>query len=155
MTPTWSCDLAIAPQGALERIATRINRRGRRAFGVLKTANEYVGYVGQRDFEIWERQKRAIHAKGHVAPVRGGARLEVEFVLPTRTRVLTVVFYALYALAALGIATQQPDSAVSLSEIAISLGGAMLVTGVFALGAKSQRTDLRAFLEGLFADVRS
>jgi len=154
MTSTWSCDLAIAPHGALDRIAARINRRGRRAFGVLKTSNEYVGIVGAEDFEIWERQKRAIHARGRVAAQQRGTRLEVEFVAPLRTRVMIALFFILYALASVGIATQPPDPAVSLGELGVSAAGALALGALFIAGARSQRADLRGFLETTFDDVR-
>ncbi len=154
MTTNWSSDIAIAPQGALDRISARINRRGKRAFGVLKTTNEYVGVVGPREFEIWERQKRAIHARGRVEAAQRGSRLEVSFITPARTRVLVSVFYVLYALVAAGIATRQPDPTVSVEEVAVSVVGALVITGIFVGGAQSQRKDLRAFLEEMFADVR-
>ena len=150
MTTNWSSDIAIAPQGALDRISARINRRGKRAFGVLKTTNEYVGVVGPREFEIWERQKRAIHARGRVEAAQRGSRLEVSFITPARTR----VFYVLYALVAAGIATRQPDPTVSVEEVAVSVVGALVIAGIFVGGAQSQRKDLRAFLEEVFADVR-
>jgi hypothetical protein len=154
MSSKWSCDVAIAPQGALDRISAAINVRGKRAFGVLKTANEYVGVVGSREFEIWERQKRAIHARGRVAPAKRGSRLEVDFVAPARTRVLILVLYVLYTLVALGIASRSPDPAISTDEFLISLAGAVALAALFAIGTWSQRADLRHFLEGLFADVR-
>ena len=155
MTPTWSRDIAMAPQAALDRIGAGINRRGKRAFGVLKTENEYVGFVGTREFEIWERQKRAIHARGRVTPARRGSRLEVEFVAPLRTRVLIVVLYVLYALAALGIASRAPDPAITGDELLIAAAGAVALATLFIVGARSQRADLRGFLESTFADVRS
>src|SRR5439155_6420903 len=154
MTPNWSCDLAIAPQGALDRISARINRRSKRAFGVLKTTNEYVGVVGPRAFEIWERQNRAIHARGRVDPRPRGTRLEVDFVAPLRTRVVIAVFFVLYALVSLGIATQPPDPALSAWEVAVAAAGAVVLVILFVAGACSQRAALLGFLERTFADVR-
>src|SRR5437879_6321662 len=153
MTPNWSCEVAIAPQGALDRVAARINRRGKRAFGVLKTENEYVGSIGDREFEIWERQKRAIHARVRVVPVQRGSRLEVEFIAPLRTRVLIVAIFVLYALAALGIASGPPDPAITGTELVIAAAGAAALVVLFMVGARSQRADLRGFLERIFADV--
>ena len=154
MTPNWSCDLAIAPQGALDRISAAINVRSKRAFGVLKTANEYVGVVGASEFEIWERQKRAIHARGRVEPKHGGTRLEVDFVTPLRTRIVVGLFFALYAVVSLGIATQPPDAGVSASEVVVSALGAIALVLLFIAGARSQRADLTGLLERTFADVR-
>ena len=150
---TWSLDVAIAPDAAIGRISANINRRGKRAFGVLKTANEFVGVVAQRDFEIWEKQKRAIHARGRVVARSSGSRIEVTFVVPTLTRLLLGLFFFLYALVAIGIATQPPDPSVSLGEVVIALAGVAVLVTLFVIGARSQRTDLRGFLERVFEDV--
>jgi len=150
----WSIDLAIAPDAALARIEADINRRRKRAFGVLKTENEFVGVTGQLSFEIWERQKRAIHARGDLHAKRGGTHLAVEFVVPFRTRLLLGVFALLYVLVIVGIAELPPDPTISAVEVAIGVAGALVLAGLFAAGARSQRADLRAFLERLFADVR-
>jgi hypothetical protein len=154
MSSNWSRDLAIAPQGALDRISAAINVRSKRAFGVLKTANEFVGVVGASEFEIWERQKRAVHARGRVEPRQRGTRLAVDFVMPLRTRVLIGLFFALYAIVSLGIATQPPDVAVSASELVVAALGAIALVVLFLAGARSQRSDLAGFLERTFADVR-
>ena len=150
----WSLDLAIAPDAALARIEADINRRRKRAFGVLKTENEFVGVTGSMGFEIWERQKRAIHARGDLRARRGGTRLEVRFLLPMRTRVLLGVFAVLYVLVIIGIAELPPDPDVSAVELAIGVAGGLLLAALFAAGARSQRADLRTFLERVFADVR-
>ena len=149
----WSLDLAIAPEGARQRIAANINKRGKRAFGVLKTANEYVGVVADHEFEIWERQKRAVHARGRVVARHRGTRLEVSFVVPGRTRFLLGLFFVLYVLAALGIAMQPPEPSVTAGEIVVAVAGAVVLAVIFRLGARSQRGDLRALLERSFADV--
>jgi hypothetical protein len=149
----WSLDLAIAPEGAIGRISAHINRRGKRAFGVLKTANEYVGVVADHDFVIWERQKRAVRARGRVVARNRGTRLEVRFIVPLRTRALIGIFFVLYALVSLGIATQPPETSVSGGEALVALAGAGALVGLFVAGARSQRADLRAFLERVFEGV--
>lgn len=149
----WSLDLAIAPEGALGRIGASINRRGKRAFGVLKTENEYVGVVAEREFEIWERQKRAVHALGRVTARQRGSRLDVSFLVPLRTRVLLGLFFALYMFAALGIATQPPEPSVSPAELLVAVAGAAVLVALFVAGARIQRADLRAFLERVFEGV--
>jgi hypothetical protein len=149
----WSLDLAMAPDGAAGRIAANINRRGKRAFGVLKTANEYVGVVRANEFEVWERQKRAIHARGRVVPRHRGSRVEVTFMIPRRTRVLMGLFFVLYAVVALGIATQPPDPSVSAGEVLVAIAGAVVLIGLFGVGARSQRADLRSLIERIFEDV--
>ena len=149
----WSAELAIAPPGALARITANINRRHKRAFGVLKTENEFVGVVGPEDFDIWERQNRAIHARGRVRAGRSGSRMEVRFVLPLRRRILLAAFSVLYVLAAIGIAALPPDPSISAGEALIAVGGAVALALIFTAGARSQRSDLRSFLERTFAGV--
>jgi len=150
---TWSLDVAIAPDAAVSRISANINRRGKRAFGVLKTANEYIGVVAERDFEIWERQKRAIHARGRVIARSRGSRIEVAFVVPTWTRLLVGLFFFLYALVTVGIATQPPDPGVSVGELVIAVVGVAVLVTLFVIGARIQRADLEGFLERIFEDV--
>jgi len=153
MPDDWSLDLAIAPDGARQRIAAALNRPKKRAFGVLKTQNEYVGFIREDTFEIWERQGRAIHALGTIRGRRGGSRVETRFVLPSFRKLLVGLFFALYALVAAGIATQPPGTDISAPEIVIALAGAGLLAAIFAASAEKQRTDLRRFLDGIFKDV--
>jgi hypothetical protein len=149
----WSLDVAIAPAGAMARIASAINRPKKRAFGVLKTENEFVGFIRDDTFEIWERQKRAIHGRGTVRGLRGGSRIELRLALRGPTKVLVGTFFALYTLVAAGIATQPPRPEISIEEIAISLVGAALLAVIFAASAAQQRADLRRLLERTFSEV--
>ena len=149
----WSLDLAIAPDGAAGRIAANINKRGKRAFGVLKIANEYIGVVVAHEFEVWERQQRAVHARGRVVPRHRGSRVEVSLVVPRRTRFLIGLFFVLYVLVSLGIATQPPDPGISPGEAAVAIGGAGVLAALFLAGARRQRQDLRAFFDRIFEDV--
>ncbi len=153
MSSDWSLDLAIAPEGATARISANINKRGKRAFGVLKTANEYVGVVADREFEVWERQKRAVHARGRVVARSRGSRVDVRFTVPRRTRFLIGLFFVLYALVSLGIATQPPDPSVSAGEVLVSIVGAGVLVALFITGARSQRADLEGFFNRIFEGV--
>ena len=153
MSDEWSLELAIAPDGVRQRIAAAINRPKKRAFGVLKTENEYVGFIRDDVFEIWERQGRAINALGMIRGRRGGSRVELRLVLPRSRKILVGLFFALYALVAAGIATQPPGVDISAPEIAIALAGALLLAAIFAAGAARQRADLQRFLERTFSDV--
>lgn len=153
MSNDWSLDVAIAPAGGLQKVASAINRPKKRAFGVLKTENEYVGFIRGDTFEIWERQGRAIHGVGTIRGRRGGSRLELRLVLPRIRKILIGVFFALYATVAAGIAMQPPRGEISVEEIAIALAGAALLGGVFAASAARQRADLRGFLERTFSEV--
>ncbi len=153
MPHDWSVDIAIAPEGALRKIAAAINRPKKRAFGVLKTENEYVGFIHEDTFEIWERQGRAIHGRGVIRARRGGSRVEVRLMFPRWTKVLVGLFFALYVLVAAGIATQPPRMEISADEIAIALAGAALLAAIFAAGAAQQRANLRRLLERTFSEV--
>ena len=153
MPQDWSADIAIAPDGALQKIGASINRRKKRAFGVLKTENEYVGFIREDTFEIWERQGRAIHGRGAVRARRGGSCVEVRLMVPRWTKVLVGLFFALYALVAAEIAMQPPRMEISGDEIAIALAGGALLAAIFAAGAAQQRANLRRFLEQTFSEV--
>ena len=153
MTPETSLDVAAAPQGALTRISAGINRKPKRLLGVLKVENEYVGYVHNDRFEIWERRQRAVHAVGTVEPRKGGSHIEVRFVLPVRTRVLIVVFYALYAAVAAGLARGSSNDAGVVEKLLVAALGAAALAVIFVAAGLRQQSDLRGFVERLFADV--
>jgi hypothetical protein len=153
MTPAMSLDVAAAPQGALTRIAAGINRKPKRLLGVLKVENEYVGYVHADRFEIWERRQRAVHAIGTVAPRAGGSHIEVRFVLPMRTRVLIVVFFALYAAVAAGLALGSSNDAALVQKLVVAALGALALVVIFVAAAIRQTSDLRGFVERLFGEV--
>ena len=153
MSDDWSVDVAIAPAGVMAKIASAINQPKKRAFGVLKTENEFVGFAHDDTFEIWERQKRAIHGRATVRGLRGGSRIEMRLAPRGPTKILVGTFFALYALVAAGIAMQPPRPDISIEEILISLVGAALLAAIFAAGAAQQRADLRRFMERTFSEV--
>jgi len=153
MSDDWSLDVAIAPAGAMAKIASVINQPKKRAFGVLKTENEFVGFIRDDTFEIWERQKRAIHGRGTIRGRRGGSRIEMRIAPRGITKVLVGVFFMLYALVAAGIAMQPPRPDIGVEEIVISLVGAALLAAIFAAGAAQQRADLQRFIERTFSEV--
>ena len=142
----------MAPEAAVQRIARSINLPKKRLFGLLKTTREYVGVVDGLDFEIWERQGRAIHAVGRIRAVRGGGRVETRFMVTPRTRVLLLVFYVLYTLGAFGVAVRG-DQGLSVTSLAIAIAGSLVLTATFALGARQQREQLRAFVADLYRDL--
>ena len=146
-------DVAIAPESSLGRVATAINRRSKRMFGILKTENEYVGNVRDGEFEIWERRQRAVRLRGQVRARAGGTRMELRFVLPLRTRTLIVLFFGLYIVVAIGIAARPPETVLSVQELLIAVAGAVVLALIFLAAAERQRRDLRAFVESLFKDV--
>ena len=153
MSAEWTIDLAIAPPSALGRIASAINRRPKRMFGILKTENEYVGNVQDEEFEVWERRQRAVRLRGRVQARAGGTRMELRLVIPLRTRILIGLFFGLYIVVAIGIASRPPETFLSAGEMLTAVAGAVVLALIFLAAAERQRRDLRAFVESLFADV--
>lgn len=153
MAQGGALDLGLAPEAALERLRAAINLPKRRAFGIFKTQNEFVGFAHEGRFDIWERQGRAVHAAGTVGARRGGSHIEVRIALPRQARILVALFFALYAVAAIGIATQSPGSSITLEELVIALGGAAIIASIFAASGYKQRADLRSLIDAVFRDV--
>jgi hypothetical protein len=140
MASDWLLDVGVAPAAALARLEAAINQQPRRAFGVLKTQNEFIGAIAQDRFEVWERRQRAVHAVGLARPKRGG------------TRGLLVVFFALYLVVVAGIASQPPDPGLSAQELVVAASGAAVTGGLFYGAARRQRRDLAHFLETVFKE---
>jgi hypothetical protein len=154
MAPDWLLDVGIAPEAALARLESAINERPKRAFGVLKTQNEFIGAIAQDRFEVWERRQRAVHAVGLARPKRGGTRIEANFVIPPITRGLLVAFFVLYVVVVAGIASQPPDPGLSPQELVVAATGAAVTGGLFYGAARRQRADLAGFLENVFKERR-
>jgi hypothetical protein len=152
MTPDWRLDVGLAPEAALARLEEAINQRPRRAFGVLKTENEFIGAIAQDRFEVWERRQRAVHAVGQARPKRGGTRIEARFVIPPLTRGLLAAFFVLYVVVVAGIVSQPPDPALSGEELVIAISGALVTGALFYGAARRQRADLAHFLETVFTE---
>jgi hypothetical protein len=148
-----SFDLALSPERVLARIAAATNQRPKRALGVLKTHNEYVGWTGRERFEVWERSQRAVHAIGRVAGSPERTRVEIRLVVPGLTKALLAIFFGLYVVVAAGIALQAPERAISIDEVAIAGAGAAALAVFFVNASRRQRSDLRAFLEATLADA--
>lgn len=146
-------EVAIAPEGALAKLRSAINKRPQRAFGVIKIAPEWVGVVRGTEFEIWERRQHATHAHGRVRGRHGGSRIEARIELTRRARVLTVLFFVLFVLAAIGLAGL-PDSRAldATSLLVVVLGGATLA-GLYWTASIRQRSALRRFIAEVFADT--
>ena len=153
MTRDLSLDVAVAPEAALARISSAINKRSKRLLGVLKVENEYIGYVDGDRFEVWERRQRAVHAVGTAGRRRGGTHVDVRFVVPMRTRVLVVLFFVLYAFVVVGLAVRSPGDALTVQELVAAVAGAIAIGVIFVAAAFKQGSDLRGFVEGLFVDV--
>ena len=152
MDPDWTLDLGIAPEAALARLEAAINQRPRRAFGLLKTENEFIGAIAGARFEIWERRQRAVHAVGLARPRRRGTRIEARFVIPPLTRGLLVAFFVLYVVVVFGIASQPPEPGLTGQELVIAATGAAVTGGLFYGAARRQRADLAQFLGTVFRE---
>ncbi len=148
--PDLVLDVAMTPKAALAKVESSINRRGHRAFGIVKTENEFVGVVGADAFEIWEHRQRAVHAVARVQAHGGGTRIELRFAVPPPTRAFIAIFFALYGVVSLGIGLRPPDPSLSIWEVLTAAGGAALLVAGFAYAARRQRDDLRAFVARLF-----
>jgi hypothetical protein len=142
----WTLDVAIAPDAAVTRVKSAINLPKKRMLGVIKTQPEYVGVVDGRHFEIWERRQRAIHAVGEARGQSGGTRIGVHFRLAPPARLLIPLFFLLYALAAVGLATQPAAPDVSTLDAAVSVAGALFFSALFYGSARAQRRALERFL---------
>jgi hypothetical protein len=153
MADYWSLDIAIAPEGALALIGAAVNRPKKRAFGIFKITNEYVGFVGDDAFEIWERQQRAVHALGTVRGRRGGSHVELRFEMPARTRVLIALFFVIYGIAAAGLAFREGGPLGPVEELVIASIGGLTIAALFALARARQRSDLRNFVESVFREL--
>ena len=153
--PDHVLDVAVAPAAALARVERKINKRGRRLFGILKTEKEFVGQVFDGGFEVWERQQRAVHLIGLVRARRGGTRVELRYVLAPVTRVVIVVFFGLYFVGTIGLAMREPDPAISITEILAIALGAVVLGGGFAYFARRQRADLKAFAARVLSEARA
>ena len=150
--PDRVVDVPLAPAAVLAKVKGSINRREQRLFGVIKTKKEFVGIVFDEGFEVWERQQRAVHVLGTVRAQRGGTRVELRYTFAPVTRVVTVIFFALYLIGTVGLSVREPDPAISATEVvAIVLGVAVLGAG-FAYAARRQRADLSALADRLLAD---
>lgn len=153
MAPDWALDIAIAPDGALQQIKAAINRPKKRAFGILKIEKEFVGFIRDDSFEVWERHQRAVHALGSVRGRRGGSRIELRFAMPGRTRVLIAVFFVVYAGAVAGLAFRTAGPLGTAEELVVASLGALLLATIFTLARARQRSDLRGFFDRLFRDL--
>ncbi len=148
----WPLDVPLPPDAALARVRASINLPRKRALGIFKTQNEYVGVVAADAFEIWERRAHAVHAVGRVRGRRGGSRIEVEFHVNPRARILTVLFYVLYAAAVvqfLALRTSAPSG--SLDAVVVA-AGALAPAAIFAISAARQRANLLGFVSRLYAE---
>jgi hypothetical protein len=146
VSPDLVLDVPLPPAEAIDRLRAGLADRPKRLLGLIKIRSEFIGVLAENSFEIWERRQRAVHAVGQAHGVRGGSRVEVRFRLTPPARVLTIVFFLLYALITIGLATQPPAPDLSALDAAVLAAGAIFFAVLFWVSARRQRRELRDFL---------
>jgi hypothetical protein len=155
MSADLEFDVAGSPADVIERLRSALQERPRRLLGMLKVRNEFIGVVTSDEFEVWERRQRAVHAVGAVVRAPGGSRVRVQFRLTPVSRMLTALFFFLYVLIALGLATQSPNPEFTPLDAGASLAGALFFVVLFYFAARRQRRDLRRYLEDVLTGRRT
>jgi hypothetical protein len=154
MSADLEFDVAGPPADVLRRLESALQERPRRLFGMLKVRSEFIGVLTSDEFEVWERRQRAVHAVGAVRRAPGGSRVSVHFRLTPVSRMLTALFFFLYVLIALGLATQSPNPELTPLDAGASLAGALFFAALFYAAARRQRRDLRRFLQDVLSERR-
>ena len=147
-------NLDISARDARERLAAAINRKPRRVLGVLKIESEFVGVVVSDEFEIWERRQHAVHAHGRIERSPVGSTIGASFSLTLRTRILLLVFFALYVLLGVGIVSRAPDATAPIPPLVALMAGGLALAGLFIVAALHQRRALQRFVTATFAETR-
>lgn len=142
-------EIDLGPDAALRRIGEAMNRPARRILG-LKVANEYVGVVQGRRFEVWERRRHAVHLLGTVTPNREGSRVELRTGLTTRARIFLIATLVLLVILALGMATLPAERAMPEATPFLTVGAVLAAAAILYYSAESQAADLRAFVATAF-----
>jgi len=122
------------------------------AFGILKVSDEWIGVVQGNDFAVWERRQHAMRAEGRIRRVRGGSRVEARIELTRRSAVLMAVFFALFAVAAIGLLGRPGGMGISPATIALAFLAGLGTLAVFWAGSLRQRAALRRFLTEVFEE---
>lgn len=148
----YTRDVAVAPEALASRLGRAINQKPKRMLGVLKVTSEWIGVVAGHEFVVWERQGHATRAIGTIKGRRGGSRVDVRIGITKRTRILTVVFFALFIAASLGILTRQEGLGIEPSGLAVAALGAFVTLTLFWSASLRQRAALRAFLDGVLSE---
>jgi hypothetical protein len=145
-------EVPVAPEALASRLRARLAQRPKRAFGLLKVSDHWIGFVQGNEFAVWERQKHAIRAEGRIRGVRGGSRVEVRIALTRRSTVLIVVFFALFAVAAVGVLSSPEGLGISPGTLTLAVVAGLATLAVFWAGSLQQRAALRRFLADVFRE---
>lgn len=140
----------LAPEALASRLRGRLDQKPKRAFGVLKVTDEWIGSVNGNEFTVWERRQHAMRARGRIRGVRGGSRVEARIALERRSAVMLTLFLALFAVGAIGILTQPRGLGVSPATLALAVIAGLATLLVFWIASLRQRAALRRFLADVF-----
>ncbi len=151
MTSEDELRVAAKPDKVMRVIEEAMNRPVKRLLGV-KIANQYVGVVHGRQFEVWERRRHAVHLLGEVNRERDGSRITLRTGLTLRARILLGMFFALFAALAFGLATLPADRVLPEATPFIMVGGGLAAAAIFTYSARSQAEDLRRFVAKALED---
>ncbi len=143
-------DVDVAPEALTRRLNAVVNHQPKRMFGVLKVGPHWVGVVSGNDFVVWEKQQHATHAEGRIRGRRGGSRIEAHIGVTRRTRILTIVLFALFVVGAIGILAREESLGLTPSGLGVAALGAFVTLTLFWSAALRQRAALRAFLSEVF-----
>ena len=143
-------EISVAPEALASRLRGRLNQRPKRALGILKVSDEWIGVVHGNEFAVWERRQHAMRAQGRIRGVRGGSRVEARIALTRRSAVMMVVFFVLFAVGAVGVLSQPEGLGISPATLVIALLAGFGTLIVFWVGSLRQRAALRAFLADVF-----
>lgn len=143
-------EVPIAPEALTSRLRTRLDQRPKRAFGVLKVSDEWIGVVHGNEFAVWERRQHAMRAQGRIRGIRGGSRVEARIALTRRSSVMLVIFFVLFAVGAVGILGQPEGFGISPPTLVLAVLAGFGILLVFYVGSLRQRAALRAFLADVF-----
>lgn len=144
-------DVLAAPEALSERLRAAINTRPRRVLGVFKVRSEWIGAVAGNEFVVWEKQGHATRASGRIRGRRGGSRVEARISVTRRTRVLGVIFFALFAVAAGGLLAREEGLGGDPAGVVVAVAGGVATLVFFWSAALRQRAALRRFLSDVFA----
>lgn len=147
----YAREVAAAPEAVEATLRGAINRPARRALGVLKVSDEWVGAVAAKEFVVWERRGHATRAHGRIRGRRGGTRVEVEIAVTRRTYVLTVILFALFAVASWGLLAREEGMGFTPGGIAVAVAGGLVTLAFFWTSSLRQAAALRRFLDGVLS----
>jgi len=143
-------EVPVAPEALLSRLRAELAKRPKRALFVLKVHSEWLGLVHGDRFVVWERSGHATHARGRIVRRAGGSRVEARIGPTRRTLVLGAAFFVLFGLAAYGLLGREEGLGHGPLGIALAVGGAAVLLGMFLSATRRQQDALRAFLDGVF-----